>query len=178
MDNMSCIISLAHKKNPSVREVTVPPQEHKLIPYVHMGGVSQVSTVTNVSASGTDGGMECAPSEFPAHTSLGGAVNTLEERNTSQGDLGTLELLASANLMEFSKVQDPTPEPHQSHTYRLGEVIESSPTEKDLVVMAGEKCSMSQLSALLAQKANHVLGFSKRGSGQQIKGRYSLPLLL
>ncbi|PKU35918.1 hypothetical protein llap_13777 [Limosa lapponica baueri] len=56
------------------------------------------------------------------------------------------------------------------HKYRLGrEWLDSSPEEKDLRVLTDEKLNMNRQCALAAQKANHILGHSKRSVASRLR---------
>jgi len=66
-----------------------------------------------------------------------------------QQDLDRLESWAERNLMRFKK----------ANMYRLGtDLLESSSVEKDLGVLVDDRLPTRQQCALVAKKANGILG--------------------
>ncbi|PKU47118.1 hypothetical protein llap_2558 [Limosa lapponica baueri] len=122
---------------------------------------------------------QCTLSNFADDTKLRGVADTPEDCAAIQRDLDRLESWAERDLMKFKEgkcrvlhlVRN-----NPKHQYRLGaDLLENSSAERNLGILVDNKFSMSQQCALVAKKANGILGCIKKSVASR-SGEVILPL--
>lgn len=99
--------------------------------------------------------------------------DTSEDCAAIQQDLGSLENWAERSTVRFNKVKYRVLHLGRNyHTYqnRLGaDLLERSSAEKDLGVLVDNRLAMSQLCALMARKANGILGCIRKSMASRLR---------
>ncbi|PKU49532.1 rna-directed dna polymerase from mobile element jockey-like [Limosa lapponica baueri] len=133
----------------------------------------------NTYINDLDEGTECTLNNFADDTKLGGVADTPECCATIQPDLDRLESWVEKNPMKFNKGKCRVLHLRRNnpiHQYRLGvDLLKSSSAERDLGVLMDNMLTMSQQCAMMAKKANGLLGCIKKSMASRSR-KAILPL--
>uniref|UniRef100_A0A8B9ZS82 Reverse transcriptase domain-containing protein n=1 Tax=Anas zonorhyncha TaxID=75864 RepID=A0A8B9ZS82_9AVES len=118
----------------------------------------------NIFINELEEGMECAVSKFADDTKLGGVADRPEGCAAIQQDLNRLASWSGRHVMIYNKDKCRVlhlGKNNSRHQYKLGTAwLESSKGERDLV---DSRMTVSQHCALVAKKADGILGCIRRG---------------
>jgi len=132
-----------------------------------------VPALFNILINDLNERTQCSLSKFADDTKLEGVVNTSEDCAAIQRDLDRIETWAESNLMKFNMGKCRVLHLGRSnpiHQYRLGaDLLQSSSVERDLGVLVDDKLTMSQQCALVAKKANGILGCIKKSVASMLR---------
>ncbi|PKU42788.1 reverse hypothetical protein [Limosa lapponica baueri] len=133
----------------------------------------------NIFLNNTDSGIKCTLSKFADNIKLSGAVDSAEGLEAIQRDLDKLEKWACVNLLRFNRAKCRVLHLARGKPWYqnrlVDEGIESSPEQKDLGLLVGEKLDVCWQWVFAAQKANCMPGCIKRSVAIRLR-EVTLPL--
>ena len=115
----------------------------------------------NIFISDLDGGIETNLSKFADDKKLGGVADTPKGSAAIQQDLDRWESWVRKIMMRTDKSKHGVLHLERNaclHQYRLGDDLLETSTEEHLGVLVDNRLTMNQQCALVAKKANSILG--------------------
>ena len=130
------------------------------------------SVMFNIFINDLGNGIESTLRKYADDRNLAGVADTPEGCDVIQKDMDRMESWAEMNLMKFNRSKCRVPllgRNNYIHRYRLGAgQLERSSAEKNLAVLMDNRLAMSQQCALVAKKANGILGCTKKNMASRL----------